>query len=243
MKRNIVLGTVVLLASSVLAADSDSKTEVKSAAKKLATAGGYGWKTTVEAAGGGRAGRFRPGPTEGQAAKDGTIHLSMTRGENTIEAYLKGEKGALKTEDGWKSLSEAAESDGGGQPNPSMFMARMLRNYKAPAAEAEDLAGKAKELKSEDGAYSGDLTEEAVKQLVARGPRRPGAEPPEGADGKGSVKFWVKDGVLSKYEYQVQGKMSFNGNDVEINRTTTVSIKEVGSAKVEVPDEAKKKLS
>ena len=87
------------------------------------------------------------------------------------------------------------------------------------------------------------MTEEGVKQLVARGPRRPGAEPPEVSDAKGSVKFWVKEGVLSKYEYKVQGKMSFNGNDVEINRTTTVSIKDAGSTKVEVPDEAKKKLS
>src|SRR5437667_3117018 len=226
MKRNIVLGVVVFLCGSVLAAVSDAKGEIKSAAKKLAAANGYGWKATVETPQGGRGGRFRPGPgpTEGQAAKDGTIHLAMTRGENTIEAYLKGDKGAFKANEGWKSLSEAGESDGGGQPNPTMFMARMLKNYKAPAAEAEDLAGKAKELKSEDGAYSGDLTEEAVKQLVARGPRRPGAEPPEVADAKGSVKFWVKDGVLSKYEYQVKGKMSFNGNDVEINRTTTVAI-------------------
>ena len=243
MKRNIVLGTVLLLAGSVLAADSDVKGDVKNAAKKLAAANGYSWKTTVESPQGGRGARFRPGPTEGQAGRDGAIHLSMTRGENTIEAYLKGDKGALKTDEGWKSLSEAAESDGGGQPNPTMFMARMLRNYKAPAAEAEDLAGKAKELKSEDGAYAGDLTEEAVKQLVARGPRRPGAEPPEVADAKGSVKFWLKDGVLSKYEYQVQGKMSFNGNDLEINRTTTVAIKEIGSTKVQVPDDAKKKLS
>ena len=243
MKKNMVWGTVLLLAGSVLAADSDPKADVKTAAKKLASAGGYSWKTTIETPQGGRGGRFRPGPTEGQTAKDGTIHLSMTRGENTVEAYLKGDKGALKTEEGWKSLSEAAESNDGGQPNPAMFMARMLRNYKAPAAEAEDLAGKAKELKSEDGAYSGDLTEEAVKQLLARGPRRPGAEPPEVTDAKGSVKFWVKDGVLSKYEYQVQGKMTFNGNDVEINRTTTVAIKEVGSTKVEVPDGAKTKLS
>src|ERR1041384_6786483 len=80
MKKNISLGAIVLVAVSVLAADSDPKDEVKSAAKKLASAGGYSWKTTVETPQGGRGGRFRPGPTEGQAAKDGTIHLSMTRG-------------------------------------------------------------------------------------------------------------------------------------------------------------------
>ena len=57
------------------------------------------------------------------------------------------------------------------------------------------------------------------------------------------MKFWVKDGVLSKYEYNVQGKMSFNGNDINIDRTTTVDVKDVGSTKFEVPEEAKKKLS
>jgi len=57
------------------------------------------------------------------------------------------------------------------------------------------------------------------------------------------VKFWVKDGVLSKYQYNVQGTMNIGGNDREINRTTTVEIKDVGTTKLTVPDEAKKKLS
>ena len=34
-----------------------------------------------------------------------------------------------------------------------------------------------------------------------------------------------------------------NGNDRDVDRTTTVQIKEVGSTKVDVPDEAKKKMS
>jgi hypothetical protein len=37
--------------------------------------------------------------------------------------------------------------------------------------------------------------------------------------------------------------MSFNGNDREIDRTTTVEIKDVGTTKLTVPEEAKKKLS
>jgi hypothetical protein len=53
----------------------------------------------------------------------------------------------------------------------------------------------------------------------------------------------VKDGQLAKYEYHVQGNMSFNGQDREINRTTTVEIKDVGSTKVEIPAEAKAKMS
>jgi hypothetical protein len=36
--------------------------------------------------------------------------------------------------------------------------------------------------------------------------------------------------------------VSFNGNDRDVDRTTTVEIKNVNSTKIEVPDEAKKKL-
>jgi hypothetical protein len=37
--------------------------------------------------------------------------------------------------------------------------------------------------------------------------------------------------------------MTFNDNDVKIDRTTTTEIKDVGTTKVTVPDAAKKKLS
>ena len=49
--------------------------------------------------------------------------------------------------------------------------------------------------------------------------------------------------MLSKYEYHVTGTRSFNGNEFNIDRTTTVEIKDVGSSKVDVPEEAKGKVS
>lgn len=237
MKTNILFGTMILLAGSLIAADSSPKDDIKSAAKKLADKNNYSWKTTVEAAGGG-GGRGRPGPTEGKTEKDGVTFLSFTRGDNTIDAVLKGGKGAVKTADGWKSLSEAAEGEAG-QGNPGRAIARMLPNFKAPAAQAEDLASKVKELKKTDDTYAGDLTEEGVKELLTRGPRPGGGDAPTVSDAKGSVKFWVKDGVLSKYEFKVQGKV----NDRDVDRTSTVEIKDVGSTKVEVPEGAKNKLS
>ena len=66
---------------------------------------------------------------------------------------------------------------------------------------------------------------------------------PSRAGAKGSAKFWLKDGALSKYEFKAKGKMTFNGEEREIDRTTTVEIKDVGSAKVSVPEAAKKKIS
>ena len=54
-------------------------------------------------------------------------------------------------------------------------MARRLKTYKAPANEAADLADKAKALKKDGEAISGDLTEDAVKELLTFGGRRPNA--------------------------------------------------------------------
>jgi hypothetical protein len=167
----------------------------------------------------------------------------MTRGDNVIEAVVKGGKGAIKTPEGWQSLAEAAEGDGGGGQNPGRFLGRMLQNFKAPAAEAEELVAKAKDLKKDGDAYSGDLTEEGAKALLTFGGRGGGGNAPEISGAKGSVKFWAKDGVLSKYEYKVQGTVSFNGNDRNVDRTTTVEIKNIGSTKVEVPDDARKKIT
>jgi len=69
------------------------------------------------------------------------------------------------------------------------------------------------------------------------------ADAPSVSDPKGSVKFCVKDGVLAKCEFKVSGKVTFNGNERDGDRTATVEIKEVGSTKLEVPEEAKKKQS
>ena len=52
----------------------------------------------------------------------------------------------------------------------------------------------------------------------------------------------MKEGQLAKYELKVKGTVSFNGNDRDVDRTSTIEIKNIGSTKVEMPDEAKKKM-
>jgi hypothetical protein len=122
------------------------------------------------------------------------------------------------------------------------WIARRLKAFKAPATEADDLAAKVKELKKSDGGlYSGDLTEAGIKEIFARG-RRTATDP---KNTKGWAKFWVKDGLLVKYEYNLQGTIIVGDDqrEIELNRTTTVEIKDVGSTKIPLPEEAKKKLS
>lgn len=231
MKTKIVFGMAALIATSLIAADSSPKDEVTSAAKALGDKSNYSWKTTITVP---ADSPFHPGPTEGKTEKAGATHVSMSFGDNTTEIVLQGGKSAVHTEDGgWQTLSEL------GDEGPGRFLGGMVRNFKAPATQAADLAGQTKELKKDGDVISGDLTEEGAKTLLTF--RRGGNASVSGA--KGSVKYWIKDGVLAKYEVKVSGKVTFNDNERDVERTTTTEIKDVGTTKVTVPDEARKKLS
>jgi len=233
MKRNILFGAITLAVGTLLAADSP-KDDITSAAKKLGDKANYSWTSTVTVPEGSR---FRPGPTEGKTERDGVTHLTMSFGDNKSQAFLKGDKGAVSDPDGgWRSLAELENFEG-----PGRFFGRMFRNFKAPAAQAADLAEHAKELKKDGDAISGELDEEIAKELLTF--RGRGGDGPTVSNSKGSAKFWVKDGMLAKYEFKVQGKVTFNGNERDVDRTTTVEIKDVGTTKVDVPEEVKKKLS
>jgi hypothetical protein len=69
-----------------------------------------------------------------------------------------------------------------------------------------------------------------------------GSNPPEVANAKGTVKFWLKDGVLIKLQTHVTGRVTAANQERDIDRSTTIEIKDVGSTKLDVPEEAKKKL-
>jgi hypothetical protein len=237
MKKSILLCALTLAASSLLAADSAPKDDVITAAKKLGDES-YSWKQTLDF---GPNSQFQPGPTEGKTEKGGYTWLSSTFQDNTSEGVVKEKKVVVKTGDGWKTAEEVG--DGGGGFNPDVFMVRRLQNLKTPAADVQDLVSKTKEIKKDGDVYSGDLTPEGAASLLTMGFGRRGNNPPPAADAKGSVKFWIKDGALTKYESKVSGKREFNGETRDIERTTTVEIKDAGKTKIEVPDDAKKKLS
>lgn len=238
MKKTIVFAALGIFSASILFAADDPKADVKAAAKKLGDKNNYSWTSTtkMEGPGGGSGGRgFGGGPTDGQFA-DGIIYLKSTAGDRTMHTAAKGEKVIFKGEDEWEVAEDGAQG-------PGAFAARRMRAYKAPAAEAADLADKAKSLKSAEGAVSGDLTEAGAKTFLTFGGRRQNADAPGPKDAKGSVKFWVKDGELTKYEYNVQGKITGReDNEITINRTTTVEIKDAGKTKLTLPEEAKKKF-
>ena len=246
MKRNLLIGSVVLLAGSLFAADSSPKDDVLAAAKKLAAKDNYSWKITSDF---GAASQFPALVSDMKTEKDGYTWLSFNWQDNPMEGVMKTTNNiAVKTEEGWKSgkelMADAGGGGGGGFGNPGIMTTRRLQNLRTPAAEVEDLVGKVKELKKDGDAYSGELTPEGANSLLTFGfGGRRGQAPPPATGAKGSVKFWIKDGVISKYESKASGKREFQGEERDVERNTTVEIKDVGTTKISVPEDAKKKLS
>jgi hypothetical protein len=239
MKPSILIGVALAFSAAVAvrAADPTPKEAVTAAAKKLGEKANYSWKTTTVVP---ETARWQPGPVEGKTEKDGVTHLRISFMDNVTQAVMKGEKGAVTNPEGaWSSLAELENEEG-----PGRFWAGMLRGMATPAVQAAEMAADTTDLKKEGEVYASALTEQGAKTLMSL--RRRGAATGEGpaiSDAKGSVRFWLKDGELVKYEFKVQGKMSFGGNDMDVDRTTTVEIKDVGTTKIEVPEEAKKKLT
>jgi len=228
MKKNVLFGALTLIAGSLLAADSSPKDDVIGAAQKLAATANYSWKQTVVVP---ESAQFKPGTSEGKTEKGGATYVKMsTFGDNTMEIAMQGSKAAVTDQDGnWQSLTNM-ENDAEG---PGRFVVRMVRNFQAPAAMATNVVSSVKELKQDGDAYSGDLTDAGAKAQFRFGTV---------TNPKGSAKFWVKDGLLVKFEVKVQGKVEFNGNEFDADRDTTIEIKDIGATKVELPADAKKVL-
>jgi hypothetical protein len=229
------ISTFVISSALLLAASSfvraDSRSEVSEAIAKLGAQPGYSWTSTPATEGSKSA--ARQGPLEGKTEKGGFTRLKGSSGEASYEAGFKGDKVVVNYNGDWLSTAEIGE-------NASAI--QRLRSFKKPVEEAEELLKQAAELKKEtDGLYTGKLAPEAARGLFAQLGRRAA----EATAADGSVKFWVKDGQLAKYQFVVEGKITVGEEkrEVDLRRTTTVEIKDAGATKVSFPEEAKKKLS
>jgi hypothetical protein len=155
-------------------------------------------------------------------------------------------------------LTAAAANGGGGGGggfNPATFMVRRFTGFKAPVAQLQDIVTKAPDVTKGDDAYTAELSPDDAKALFpTRGGRRGGGAGGAGAAGgapptpptitnpKASLKFWITDGVLTKYEVHTTGTISFGGQDRDIDTTNTTEFKDVGKTTITVPDDAKTKL-
>ena len=264
MKRNVLCAVMMLLAGSLIAADKD---DVSAAIAKLTAADNYGWKTTttnVPPPGSSDRRRVRQ-PDEGKALKSGLVSMTMPgMGAGTSnEVYMQGTNGAFQTPAGWQSVADGLKDDTRGGLNIPHLRALLILSTKTPVEQAGALLKGAKNITKINDAYVGELTDEGAKALL----QPPFSQPSETVgisferggpkaitestapqititDAKASVKYWIRDGILTKYEIKSKGRVEVDNlapNDLD--RTTTVEIKDVGSTKITIPDDAKKKMS
>jgi hypothetical protein len=236
VKKALIFGFIGLLARTLSIAESSPLERIVSAAKQLSAQPNYSWTTTVKE-GDGSSAPF-PG-LSGKAIKYGPTCLSSMMGATSSEVYLNGQKGTAKGPEGWRTFDEIAK--------PGGFAAALvgyLRSYKAPSVECDTLCRELQNVKEQKGILSGELkgnvaAKEYMEFFI---PRYAGQEPPKLADPKGSVKFWIEKGMLTKYQIDVQCKVTRGDQESEFHRTTTVEIKDVGTTKLEMPEGAKQKL-
>jgi hypothetical protein len=208
----------------------DPRVVVSNAIQRLAAAPDYSWHQTFELPGGYRGTPAEP--LDGKARSDG---LSWTS-QGNIEKFTKGLKRAVKEQTrNWEDPEER-------------FPARVIRigpygPVTPPVWQLTNILDKVQNLKKSDGYYVGDLQPADAKTLVIYGGSRAGG----GGDGTRSaspvsaaaVSFWVEDGALSKYSTRVTVHFTDNGAPIENTQVTTVEIKDVGTTKMDVPDEVK----
>ncbi len=241
MKRSLPLLTfLVSIGVAAHAAEADKAALLK-AAKTLAEQPSYTWQTVVDVP---PDARFRPGPTSGKLEKGVAMFVSTSGFRGNTDMIITGTKAATTDREGnWQSASESAGGQGGnrfGAPNP--------RDFKAPADEALELISGLTALRKEGDVYVSELSEDDAKKLAAGGGGRRGGTGGGRGGGsnvlfaKGSVKFWVEGGVLTKFQQILDASMDFNGSEFVIERTTTTTISDIGKTEVKIPEAAKAKL-
>jgi hypothetical protein len=178
--------------------------------------------------------------------KDGYTYLSTDFGGNTMEIYAKGTVTVMKNMDGvWMTAAEMAAAGGGGGGGRRGGRGMYAGPSSLPAAQLKAWSDKLSNFAAGDGgAITADVDPDTAKTLIpARGRRGGGGgTPPVIKDAKGTVKFTLADGNIASYELHVTGTMTVNDQDNPIDNTTTTEIKDIGTTKVDVPDDAKAKL-
>jgi len=228
-------------------ADEDERSALSAAAKKLTEAPSYRWTTTVTA---GELGPFSGGGvTAGQTERGGFTHVAMPSDVGRLEFVTRAGKAAVMLEGNWQTPEQAVARGGVRAPfgPPSAFEPSIISGFTMPAARAEDLIGKASAFRRTGDMVTATLSPEVAGALLnAEGPvffrqRRRRGVPSDAAikDPRGSVTFRARGGVLSEFTLTLSGSRRLFDNEVKLDRTATTAATDIGSAKVEVPEDAR----
>src|SRR5579862_7344940 len=174
MLRQILAGAVIVLAQSAIV-HADAKDDIKAAAAKLSAAPSYTFTTNTENAGGQG---FGTGKAVGKVEKDGYTFITAPgfgQGGDEMQILIKGDKVAIKGQDGWQTPEEmmAAFGGGGGGGGGGGFNigALLANRYRDPVGQAAKNIEKLPNVQKVDDAYTADLSGDDAKAAMSAGMR------------------------------------------------------------------------
>jgi hypothetical protein len=237
--KPITLLSILSACAGVLLHAGEAEDVFQAAIAKLTNAPNYSWESTTDISGA----PMRLSPTTGKTEKGGFTVIRTEAFDQEIEVVKRGTNGVVKTGDDWKKGGELPQPNfgGGGAPDMSAMLGRRLLAVKAPGEEAGYILQHLKPLKKESDGVSGEFTEEGVKSFLRESRRGRNFAEPKSA--KGSVRFWIKDGTITKGQIDVASEVETPGGSMSMAVKTTTEIKEIGTTKVVVPEDAAKKLA
>ncbi|HUB26562.1 MAG TPA: serpin family protein [Tepidisphaeraceae bacterium] len=255
MCRRLVFGIGMVLTIGAITASASPKEVVAAAIQKLADSGDYAWRTvdaddaappdadfeTVVPA-------FSQNPQtqlEGKLQPDGLVAVRVQNGDWIVNCFLENGRMAVQGERGWTSEYQLLH----GQvfmPGAEEAIAH-AEFLLPPAVELRELLKRIPDLRRDGDAFVGNLPEKAAIEML-EGLKRGQNDGQEWrlAQASASVKFWVTDGALSKYQVHWTFDpyiciLAFGSAGPDFVYTTTIA--SVGKTTVRLPPTARQLLN
>jgi len=139
---------------------------------------------------------------------------------------------------------------GGGFPPPvddrgeasGRTFSNVQKTLSRPHEEIAVIIAGGSDRKAEGELVSGRLSETSAKLLLVHEGQRDRVPLQAG----GTFRLWLRGGALVKYETRLEGALRVDDaagrREVRVNETSTTTLSEVGTARVEVPAEVRKRL-
>jgi hypothetical protein len=199
-----------------------------------------------------------------------TVRRRVTRAtsnsENVMTAIFCGdERLVIQTPDGWRKPEQlSANSEGSARNTGSGITSRRGRRgasgvphggdrpppaysnlqltLSRPHEELAIIVAGYTELKADGDSVTGLLSETAAKLLLVHA----GQQEITPLTASGTFRLWVREGQIAKYEIKLEGTLAVAANgdrhEITVHQTATTEVKNIGTTKFEVPEEAQKKL-
>ena len=257
MVRSALLAFGLVLAIGVLAAGATPRDDVAAAIQKLADSGDYAWRTvpfaedaappdadfeTIPA----RFEQTAQDQIEGKVQKDGLVALRAQIGDAVVGFYMHHAHMAIQTTQGqWTSETQLLSQGYLSIPDQLLTQAEFLL---PPAVEARQYFERIQNIHREGDAYVGEIPQDAaIAMLEERKRKQNDGKEWRLAEAKATVKFWISDGVLSKYQvhwtidpYICVFGLNEWANESDITETTAIS--DNGKTTIHLPPEAEAEL-